>query len=85
MKDPEDRVTVELDGLPAGAKKRGRPAKHADAAAKQAAYRARLKAAGKGEIRHIGRVVRADAPLQSDILDLSEVRQRPPKRPPTLR
>lgn len=56
----------------------GRPRLYADAAARQRAYRARLK--GRG-LRVVSRVVRDvrdvrdDAPLHSDIIDLSAVRQ----------
>jgi len=52
--------------------KRGRPAKHANAAAKQKAYRERQKAKGFREVKRY--VLDGDAPLFSDVIDLSEVR-----------
>lgn len=75
MKDLHDKKTLELPGLPAPTKKRGRPAKHADAAARQKAYRERKKAEGMREVKAWTKDVRdADQVLRSDIIDLSEVR-----------
>lgn len=54
----------------------GRPRQHADSAARQKAYRARQKAAGMREVKTMVRDVRnASKPLQSDIIDLSQVRR----------
>ena len=56
--------------------RRGRPAKHASAAERQRAYRARQKERGMREVKTWSRDVRCqDAPLRSDIIDLSEVRR----------
>lgn len=58
-------------------KNAGRPRKHADAAARQKAYRERLKAAGMREIKTMVRDVRDSAkPLHSDIIDLSMITRR---------
>jgi len=73
MKDPFDNSTQELLEEPPQ-KKRGRPAKHANAAEKQKAYRARKKEEGLREVKRYVRDVRDDTPLRSDIIDLSEVR-----------
>lgn len=55
-------------------KKAGRPRQHADAAARQKAYRERQKEAGMREVKVMVRDVRnALKPLQSDIIDLSAV------------
>ena len=52
----------------------GRPKKYADSAARQKAYRMRLKEAGFREIKKMVRDVRdMDKPLVSDIIDLSKV------------
>lgn len=77
MKDPFDHVTPDLPDLHAEPEKRGRgrPAKYADAAERQKAYRARLKERGMREIKRIVRDVRESKPLQSDVIDLSEVRR----------
>jgi len=74
MKDQKDTLTGALLPLEAPKRGRGRPAQHADAAAKQKAYRERLKARGLREVRMQVRDVRGASPLRSDILDLSEVR-----------
>lgn len=75
MKDLHDKKTLELPGVPVPAKKRGRPAKHADAAARQKAYRERKKAEGLREVKVWTKDVRdADQVLRSNIIDLSEVR-----------
>jgi hypothetical protein len=82
MKDRYDQKTLELPltvdaplAAPDAPKKRGRPPRHANAAAKQKAYRERLKARG---MREVSRVVpdRRDkgSTLRSDIIDLSEAR-----------
>ena len=56
---------------------RGQPKKHADAAAKQKAYRERMKAEGKRVISRVVLDVRDESqPLKSDIIDLSAVRNR---------
>lgn len=52
--------------------KRGRPAKYANAAARQKAYRERQKAKGLREVKRY--ILDGDAPLSSDTIDLSEVR-----------
>jgi len=54
----------------------GRPRQHESAAARQKAYRERLKAAGKRVITRVVRDTREGAPLRSDVIDLSEVRRR---------
>ena len=55
---------------------RGRPKQYATAAERQAAYRARLKERGLRVVSHVVRDVRDDKPLRSDVIDLSEVRER---------
>lgn len=45
-------------------------------AERQAAYRARLKERGLCVVSHVVRDVRDDKPLRSDVIDLSEVRER---------
>lgn len=56
---------------------RGQPKKHADQAAKQKAYRERLKAEGKRVISRVVLDVRDESkPLTSDIIDLSAMRSR---------
>ena len=58
-------------------KKPGRPQKYADSAARQKAYRERLKAAGFREVKTMVKDVRdIDKPLVSDVIDLSQVRYR---------
>jgi hypothetical protein len=84
MKDQYDHKTLELplmEDAPASAsapdvpKKRGRPPVHPSAAAKQKAYRQRLKVRGMREVRRVVRDRRDDsAALHSDVIDLSEVR-----------
>jgi len=75
MQDLHDNKALELIDGPLQAKKRGRPAKHADAAARQKAYRERKKAEGMREVKVWMKDVRdADQTLRSDIIDLSEVR-----------
>lgn len=54
----------------------GRPRLYADAAARQRAYRERLKTNGRRVISRIVRDVRGNGGLRSDIIDLSAVRQR---------
>lgn len=51
MKDLHDKKTLELLGMPVPATKRGRPAKHIDAAARQKRYRERKKAEGMREVK----------------------------------
>lgn len=54
----------------------GRPRQHDDAAAKQRAYRKRLKAAGKRVISRVVTDVRNEnKPLESTIIDLSACRK----------
>ena len=56
--------------------RRGRSAKHASAAERQRAYRARQKEKGMREVKVWSRDVRSpDVPLRSDIIDLSEMRR----------
>lgn len=75
MKDQHDVSTLELFEAPTPGKRRGRPAKHADAAARQKAYRERKKAEGMREVKAWTKDVRdADQVLRSGIIDLSEVR-----------
>lgn len=62
--------------------RRGRPPKGEQAmtpAQRQQAYRDRLEARGMRVVTATIRDVRGDEPLTSDIIDLSEVRQRPPR------
>ena len=73
MKDDRDNQTGDLLGEPP--RRPGRPAKHADAAARQKAYRERLKERGMREVKRVVRDVRGTAPLVSDVIDLSEVRR----------
>jgi hypothetical protein len=73
MKDERDNKAADLIGEPA--RRPGRPAKHADAAARQKAYRERLKERGLREVKRVVRDVRGPAPLVSDVIDLSEVRR----------
>jgi len=54
----------------------GRPRQYATPADRQKAYRERLKAQGKRVITRVVRDTRGEAPLVSDVIDLSEVRQR---------
>lgn len=74
MKDKNDSKTGEL--LSGGEQPRpvGRPKQYASAAARQKAYRERLKAEGKRVVSRVVRDVRGDAPLVSDVLDLSQVK-----------
>lgn len=75
MRDSSDNRTMNLPGVPEERRGRGRPRLHVDKAAKQRAYRARQKAAGMRVVSRVVRDVRAlEAPLHSDIIDLSEVR-----------
>ena len=73
MKDDRDNQTAELFGEQP--KRRGRPALHADAAARQKAYRERLRERGMREVKRVVRDVRGPAALVSDVIDLSEVRR----------
>ena len=79
MKDSADNKTIdyiEAEQPQAVKRGRGRPASHTDAAARQKAYRERLKAKGMRVVSRIVRDVRDDAkPLHSDIIDLSEVKR----------
>lgn len=79
MKDAADNRTIDFiqaDQPTEQKKKRGRPASHTDKAAKQKAYRERLKEKGMRVVSRIVRDVRDPSkPLHSDIIDLSEVKQ----------
>lgn len=75
MKDEHDQVTASLP-LEPEKRGRGRPRTHADQAARQKAYRQRLKAAGKRVLSVVVTDTRDESrPLTSDVIDLSEVRQ----------
>lgn len=74
MKDPFDTVTPDLYQEPEK-RGRGRPAQYSSAAERQRAYRQRLKERGLREVKRIVRDVREPQPLQSDVIDLSEVRR----------
>ena len=79
MKDSAILKAPEVEDLSALSSqvRRGRPAKYASAAERQQAYRARQKEKGMREVTKWSRDVRSkDAPLSSDIIDLSEVRHR---------
>lgn len=70
MKDPNDNETI--DFFDDAQTKKGRPRKYANAAEKQRAYRARLKARGLVERRRIVPApVPADEPIRSSVLDVS--------------
>jgi len=74
MKDQRDHILADLlpANQPDAPPKRGRPSKHINAAAKQKAYRERQKEKGLREVKRYVRDI--DAPLSSDVIDLSEVR-----------
>lgn len=75
MKDEKDTLTPELLLVEPMKRGKGQPKKHADQAAKQKAYRERLKADGKRVISRVVLDVRDESkPLTSDIIDLSAVR-----------
>ena len=77
MKDEKDTLTPDLLPVEPAKRGRGQPKKHADAAAKQKAYRERLKAEGKRVVSRVVLDVRDESkPLASDIIDLSAVRSR---------
>lgn len=81
MKDDADTKTIDM--LPPAEVKRGRgrPKVHADQAAKQKAYRERMKAQGKRVISVTVTDTRDESkPLASDVIDLSEVRERKPRK-----
>lgn len=76
MEDMYDDKPHESLDIPVSVKKRGRPAKHVNAAARQKAYRERKKLEGMREIKHWVKDVRDNEQmLISDIIDLSEVRE----------
>ena len=77
MKDEKDTKTEDflIDDTGTAKKKAGRPRKFVDSAARQAAYRARLKNEGKRVVSKIVKDVRHDVPLKSQIIDLSAVRR----------
>ena len=54
----------------------GRPKQFASNAERQKAYRARLKAQGKRVITKVVADVREGQELRSDVIDLSEVKQK---------
>ena len=65
------------DDLGSTIKKNGRPKIYVDSAARQKAYRVRMKEAGFREIKNMVRDVRdLNKPLASDIIDLSEYLRR---------
>ena len=76
MKDKNDSKTGELVAQPQQESRGvGRPKQYASAAARQKAYRERLKAEGKRVVSRVVRDVRDESqPLVSDVLDLSQVR-----------
>lgn len=80
MRDENDSKTAALP-LPseegaAARRGRGRPRQYQDAAARQRAYRERLKERGMRTVQRVVRDVRDESqPLRSDIIDLSEVRR----------
>lgn len=78
MKDEHDQVTASLPLEPEPEKRsRGRPRTHADQAARQKAYRQRLKEAGKRVLSVIVTDTRDESkPLTSDVIDLSEVKRK---------
>ncbi|OIO75077.1 MAG: hypothetical protein AUJ57_00720 [Zetaproteobacteria bacterium CG1_02_53_45] len=75
MKDEKDTKTADflINDTGTATKKAGRPRKFVDSAARQAAYRARLKNEGKRVVSRIVRDVRQEVPLTSQIIDLSAV------------
>ena len=77
MKDEKDTKTADL--IPAdkatARKKAGRPRKFVDSAARQAAYRARLKNKGKRVVSRIVTDVRQEVQLTSQVIDLSAMRR----------
>lgn len=76
MKDEHDQVTASLP-LEPEKRGRGRPRTHADQAARQKAYRQRLKEAGKRVLSVIVTDTRDKTkPLTSDVIDLSEVKRK---------
>lgn len=76
MRDENDSKTADLLPDAAAPRGRGRPRQYQDAAARQRAYRERLRERGMRTVQRVVRDVRADQPLRSDIIDLSEVRQQ---------
>lgn len=76
MKDEHDQVTASLP-LEPEKRGRGRPKQHADQAARQKAYRERLKAAGKRVLSVVVTDTRDKTKaLTSDVIDLSEVKRK---------
>lgn len=79
MKQSDDNRTLDLPGLEVEEPRRGRgrPKLHADQAARQKAYRERLKASGKRVLSVIVTDTRDESkPLTSDVIDLSEVKRK---------
>ena len=76
MRDAADNRTAELPAVEPPRRGRGRPRQHADAAAKQRAYRERCKQAGKRVISAVVTDTRR-LELHSDVIDLSEIRAWP--------
>jgi hypothetical protein len=76
MRDASDNKTPDLPEIGEPPRRRGRPAKHGSAAERQRAYRERMKAEGKRVVSRVVADVRDQSrPLQSDIIDLSEVKR----------
>lgn len=77
MKDEKDTKTADflIDDTGAATKKAGRPRKFVNSAARQAAYRARLKNEGKRVVSRIVKDVRHEVQLTSQVIDLSAVRK----------
>lgn len=74
MIDQNDQKTLDLLPVTEEKKGKGRPRKHADAAAKQKAYREKLKADGKRVISRVTLDMRDETkPLHSEVLDLSVI------------
>lgn len=76
MKDERDNQTVDFlqNDSDAALKRAGRPRKYTDAAAKQAAYRARMKEQGKRVVSRVIKDVRSNELARSTIIDLSACR-----------
>lgn len=77
MKDEKDTKTDDflIDNSGTAMKKAGRPRKFVDSAARQAAYRERLKNEGKRVVSRIVKDVRHEVHLTSQVIDLSAVRR----------
>lgn len=74
MKDGDD---MNKETEPEPKRGRGRPKKYETVAERQKAYRERLKAQGFRVVSRVVKDVRDESkPLTSDVIDLSEVRQK---------